>query len=87
MNKKNIKFLFVSLIVFALTTNAFAAVVSDNDASALVTKKEFEAYKDNFNKKIETYVNGITGYIDGAIVVYLADFAGARIEDGNLIDY
>lgn len=87
MNKKLIKVLLSSLLVFAITTNIFAAVVSDNDASALVTKAEFEAYKKNFDSKVETYANGITVFIDGAIVVYLADFAGASIEDGNKLDY
>lgn len=82
-NNKFFKVLIATLLVCVMSTNVFAAVVSDNDASALVTKAEFEAYQANFNNKIGTYVSNMTGYIDQAIVVYLADFAGINIQEGD----
>lgn len=87
MKNRLVCVLVVFMIIFTISVNTFAAVVSDNDASALVTIEEFKAYQKNFDSKIATYANGVTNFIDGAIVVYLADFAGASIENGNPIDY
>ena len=49
-----------------------AAVVSDNDGSAFVTKSEFEALKQSFNDQITNYNDSIDSKIDGAIASYLA---------------
>ena len=49
-----------------------AAIVSDNDGAAFVTKAEFEALKDNFANQVEQYNDSIDGKIDGAIASYLA---------------
>lgn len=60
------------IFAFLYSINNFAAVVSDNDGSAFVTKAEFEALKENFNKGIEQYNASIDSKIDGAIAYYLA---------------
>lgn len=49
----------------------FAAIVSDNDGSAFVTKAEFEALKSSFNKQINNYNKSLDNKIDGAIASYL----------------
>lgn len=59
-------------IVVILTANSFAAIVSDNDGSAFVTKIEFESMKENFADQVKQYEASIDGKIDGAIAAYLA---------------
>lgn len=51
---------------------SFAAVVSDNDGSAFVTKSEFETLKKDFNSQVSNYNSSIDAKIDGAIASYLA---------------
>ena len=55
-----------------MSINSFAAIVSDNDGSAFVTKAEFELLKKNFSNQITNYNTSIDGKIDGAIASYLA---------------
>ena len=57
---------------FLFSIESFAAVVSDNDGSAFVTKAEFEALKKDFADQIINYNDSIDGKIDGAIASYLA---------------
>ena len=59
------------LIILLLCFNNFAAIVSDNDGSAFVTKAEFEALKENFAEQIDSYETSIDSKIDGAIAAYL----------------
>ena len=59
-------------ILFAFGINSFAAIVSDNDGSAFVSKAEFESLKNNFSNQIEQYNTSIDSKIDGAIAQYLA---------------
>ena len=59
------------IFVFLLSINSFAAVVSDNDGSAFVTKAEFEQLKNDFNEQIDRYNKSIDGKIDGKIANYL----------------
>ena len=70
MGKKALCLIFA----FLLSINSFAAIVSDNDGAAFITKAEFEAMKDNFNQQIDNYNNSIDSKIDGAIAAYLAGF-------------
>ena len=44
MIKNSIKKVFVILFVLIISLNNYAAIVSDNDGSAFVTKAEFEAF-------------------------------------------
>ena len=50
--KKIISFL-VSITIIAISTHA--AVVSDNDGSAFITKAEFDSLKNNFQSQIDSY--------------------------------
>ena len=68
MGKKALCLIFA----FLLSINSFAAVVSDNDGSAFITKAEFEALKDNFASQVDQYNTSIDSKIDGAIAAYLA---------------
>ena len=69
---------FAIILAFLLCTNSFAAIVSDNDGAAFVTKGEFEALKADFAKQVTNYNESIEGKIDGAIAAYLA---GLRVAE------
>ena len=66
------KKLLCIVISLMLAAESFAAVVSDNDGSAFVTKQEFESLKEDFSKQIDNYNISIDNKIDGAIASYLA---------------
>ena len=60
------------IFAFLFSINSFAAIVSDNDGSAFVTKSEFDSLKKNFANQIDQYNTSIDSKIDGAIAAYLA---------------
>lgn len=67
------KVIMMLICILLLTTSyTKAAVISDNDGSAFITKAEFEAMKKNFNTQVERYNESIDSKIDGAIASYLA---------------
>lgn len=70
MLKKIIMYVLVMCIVGIFCSNA--AIVSDNDGSAFVTKAEFDALKADYNSQINNYNVSIDSKIDGAIASYLA---------------
>ena len=70
--RKMLKKALCLIFAFLLSINSFAAVVSDNDGSAFITKAEFEALKSNFASQIDSYNSSIDSKIDGAIASYLA---------------
>lgn len=70
------------VLIIALSINTFAAVVSDDDGSAFVTKAEFESLKDSFSRQINDYNLSIDGKIDGAIASYLA---GIRLSKKEIL--
>ena len=73
---------FIALFLCVLMSiESFAAVVSDNDGSAFVTKAEFEALKNNFSSQIDNYNTSIDSKIDGAIAAYLAGSELSREPD------
>ncbi len=79
--KKYNKLRFLRILfaaVLLLLNMPFAAIVSDNDGSAFVTKSEFEALKENFASQIENYNDSIDSKIDGAIANYLAGMAAKK---------
>ena len=86
--KKNIKILapILSLLtIISFVTNA--AVVSDNDGSAFITKAEFDSLKNNFQSQIDSYNTNIDNKIDAAISSYLAGIkADTEREMVSLID-
>ncbi len=59
-------------LVLLLSIESFAAIVSDNDGSAFITKAEFDSLKNNFQNQIDQYNTSIDSKIDGAIAAYLA---------------
>ena len=65
------RILSLTLVLFLCIEN-FAAVVSDNDGSAFITKAEFDSLKNNFQTQIDQYNTSIDAKIDGAIAAYLA---------------
>ena len=59
-------------MVVLLSIETFAAVVSDNDGSAFITKAEFDSLKNNFQSQLDAYNTSIDNKIDTAIASYLA---------------
>ena len=74
MMKKNnlLKLILLFLVVFSLCVNVFAAVVSDNDGAAFITKAEFDSLKNTFQSTLNEYNSNIDNKIDNAISDYLA---------------
>lgn len=85
MRKKSgiIKRALSLLLIFLLSINSFAAIVSDNDGSAFVTKQEFEALKNSFASQIQSYNDSIDGKIDGAIAQYLSGLQRLKASNGE----
>lgn len=69
--KKNI--IIISFCLIMTSTLCNAAIISDNDGSAFVTKSEFESLKENFDRQITNYNFSIDKKIDGAIASYLSN--------------
>ena len=70
--KSLIKKIIALALVLILSIKSFAAIVSDNDGSAFVTKSEFEAMKKDFAEQVINYNDSLDAKIDGAIAAYLA---------------
>ena len=68
-----------------MSIESFAAVVSDNDGSAFITKAEFDSLKNNFQSQIDQYNTSIDSKIDGAIASYLAGISVAKQTSKSLI--
>ena len=83
MGKKALCLIFA----FLLSINSFAAVVSDNDGSAFITKAEFDSLKNNFQSQLDQYNSNIDNKIDGAIASYLAGIVAERTENLDSIIY
>ncbi|MBR3288708.1 MAG: hypothetical protein IKI71_02975 [Lachnospiraceae bacterium] len=73
------------LLILILPLNSFAAIVSDNDGSAFITKAEFDSLKNNFQSQIDQYNTSIDSKIDGAIASYLAGIRTSSIENMNIL--
>ena len=67
-----IKIFLALFLVVLLSCEGFAAVVSDNDGAAFITKAEFDSLKTNFQSQIDSYNTSIDNKIDSAIAGYLA---------------
>lgn len=78
MIKKISKVLALITIVIYAGSN-FAAVVSDNDGSAFITKAEFDSLKNNFQSQLDSYNSSIDSKIDSAIASYLSGIKVERI--------
>ncbi len=66
-----VKKVLIVLLSFFLSTNVIAAVVSDNDGAAFVTKGEFDSLRNNFQFQINEYNTSIDSKISEAISAYL----------------
>ena len=73
MGKKALCLIFA----FLFSIESFAAVVSDNDGSAFITKAEFDSLKNDFQSQIDSYNINIDNKIDAAIAGYIA---GIKVE-------
>lgn len=71
-NTKIVKKIIALFLVLLLSINSFAAVVSDNDGSAFITKAEFDSLKNNFQSQLDQYNTSIDSKIDNAIASYLS---------------
>ena len=85
MNNKLFKKILSLMLVLLLSFNSFAAIVSDNDGSAFVTKVEFESLKSDFAAQIENYEKSLDGKIDGAIAAYLAGMRQVKVSSRTII--
>ena len=72
------------IFAFLLSINSFAAVVSDNDGSAFITKAEFDSLKNNFQSQLDQYNANIDNKIDNAIASYLAGISKEYKESKRL---
>ena len=81
--KKEFKKIIAIIICISTILNCanYAAIVSDNDGSAFITKAEFESLKTDFNTQIDNYNYSIDNKIDGAIAAYLA---GIKLSEQGL---
>lgn len=68
---KLIKRIFSLLLVALISIDTCAAVVSDNDGSAFITKAEFDSLKNSFQSQLDSYNTSIDAKIDSAIASYL----------------
>ena len=73
-----VKRLLALFLVVLMSIESFAAVVSDNDGSAFITKAEFDSLKNNFQAQIDQYNTSIDSKIDGSIASYLAGINMAK---------
>lgn len=70
---KIIKKIITVMISFSLVSlTSFAAVVSDNDGAAFITKAEFDSLKNTFQSQLNSFNSNIDNKIDNAISSYLA---------------
>ena len=77
---KIVKRVLALFLVVLMSIESFAAVVSDNDGSAFITKAEYDILKNNFQAQIDQYNTSIDSKIDGAIASYLA---GIKLDSGS----
>lgn len=64
--------IFAIMCVLMINSISVAAVVSDNDGSAFITKSEYDSLKNNFQSQLDGYNTSIDSKIDSAIASYLA---------------
>ena len=68
-------------MTFIFCFNSLAAIVSDNDGSAFITKAEFDSLKNNFQSVLDSYNSQIDSKIDSAIAGYLAGIKTSKEND------
>ena len=66
------KFTSIFVIITFGALNSFAAVVSDNDGAAFITKAEFDSLNNTFQAALNEFNTGIDDKLNGAISSYLS---------------
>lgn len=65
------KHFVILLLSVSLALNSYAAVVSDNDGAAFISKAEFDSMKNDFQSQLNRFNSSIDNKIDNAISSYL----------------
>ncbi|MBR1455514.1 MAG: hypothetical protein IJ593_12860, partial [Lachnospiraceae bacterium] len=71
------------VFAFLLSIESMAAVVTDNDGRAFISKAEFDSLKNSFQAQLNSYNKGIDNKIAAAITLYLS---GLKIQKTEKID-
>lgn len=79
------KRIIVLLITLLFGIECFAAVVSDNDGAAFITKAEFDSLKNSFQSQINAFNSGIDAKIESSIASYLANVKIEKKESYKII--
>ena len=66
------KFISIFVIIIFGALNSFAAVVSDNDGAAFITKAEFDSLNNTFQAALNEFNTGIDNKLNDAISSYLS---------------
>ena len=82
-NTKIVKKITALFLVLLLSIDSFAAVVSDNDGSAFITKAEFDSLKNDFQSQLDQYNTSIDNKIEAAIASYLAGISVSKEKELN----
>lgn len=83
--KKLFKKSLTIILVICAIGQSFAAVVSDNDGSAFISKAEFDSLKNTFQSQLDQYNTSIDSKIDNAISSYLAGVKVQKIENRKIL--
>ena len=70
-------------LVLLLSIDSLAAVVSDNDGSAFITKAEFDSLTNDFQSQLDQYNTSIDNKIEAAIASYLAGISVSKEKELN----
>ena len=70
LNIKKVKFAFIIVVLSAIKINA--AIVSDNDGAAFITKAEFDSMRIGFQSQLNTINSSIDNKIEDAISAYIS---------------
>ena len=84
--RKMLKKALCLIFAFLLSIESFAAVVSDNDGSAFITKAEFDSLKNSFQSQLDSYNTGIDNKIDNAIASYIAGISIQKTVTESIIN-
>ena len=76
--EKLLKKILVFCLVISFSYESFAAVVSDNDGAAFITKAEFDSMKQIFQQEIDKFNINIDNKIESAIAGYLSGVKNAK---------
>lgn len=73
-------------LVLLFCAEGFAAVISENDGSAFVTKAEFDSLKNGFQSQLNKYNTTIDAKIDEAIASYISGIKVERTISDSIIN-